>query len=543
MNMPRMLCLGMAMLLLFTLASARVNDAVVSPVEVEDVTRYAMDEQCTIDYIGFLLPGSGGGGGHGNIRWLGGTLVTNFGSMMFLNSCTNDTMYAFCIDLDHNLNQGPYCANIDPAVVSALYPEQYTSMAYVQTWFEYSGDAQARTRQDDILQLAIWKLSANQGGGPSNNVPFYRINAGRGWPDTTSLPLYPFVNTVLSTNPDRNNPANDLVRNALGATDGIQKNVIMCGDDILWDIGSPSFNNGTATVPITLTVQRGADALAAGNLGRSGIKVQLSTDVGALSAAELFTDANGQALFTISQPFGTPLTSNLEICSRGAWPRLITPCSGQHNLQYLAQKLETSDMCEVCLDLPIPPSSFLAVELKSIDAIPGDGIVAIIWETASEEDNASFRIERDGFPVHSESATNQAAGAYYRWNDHGVINGRTYTYHLIAVDMLGEEQDLGTVSATPSANAGPAEEFALEQNIPNPFNPATTISFNLPEAGYAKLTVFDVVGREVEVLVDGHLASGIHRATFSGGDLPSGVYFYKFETPTFSATKKMTLMR
>ncbi|MCX6638873.1 MAG: T9SS type A sorting domain-containing protein [bacterium] len=86
-------------------------------------------------------------------------------------------------------------------------------------------------------------------------------------------------------------------------------------------------------------------------------------------------------------------------------------------------------------------------------------------------------------------------------------------------------------------------EYSLGQNYPNPFNPLTSISFNLPQAGLVKLTVFDVMGREVAQLVNGLREAGAHSITFDGSGLASGVYLYKFEAGDYTATNKMVLMK
>jgi len=72
------------------------------------------------------------------------------------------------------------------------------------------------------------------------------------------------------------------------------------------------------------------------------------------------------------------------------------------------------------------------------------------------------------------------------------------------------------------------EEFAISQNYPNPFNPNTTISYQLPSAGIVSLKVYDMLGREVVVLVDGVKEAGYYNATFNGSDLASGIYFIRF---------------
>ena len=85
--------------------------------------------------------------------------------------------------------------------------------------------------------------------------------------------------------------------------------------------------------------------------------------------------------------------------------------------------------------------------------------------------------------------------------------------------------------------------FSLDQNYPNPFNPATAIRFAVPEAGAVRLDVFDVLGRQVAVLVDSTLPAGTHTATFEAGTLPSGLYLYRLQAGTRTETKTMMLVR
>ncbi|MHC1738934.1 MAG: T9SS type A sorting domain-containing protein [Ignavibacteriaceae bacterium] len=87
------------------------------------------------------------------------------------------------------------------------------------------------------------------------------------------------------------------------------------------------------------------------------------------------------------------------------------------------------------------------------------------------------------------------------------------------------------------------EEFSLGQNFPNPFNPVTVISYNLPERGYVLLNVFDVLGKRVRVLADIEQNEGRYEVRFEAGDLPSGIYFYSLQAGRFSEIKKMILMK
>ena len=86
-------------------------------------------------------------------------------------------------------------------------------------------------------------------------------------------------------------------------------------------------------------------------------------------------------------------------------------------------------------------------------------------------------------------------------------------------------------------------EFSLGSASPNPFNPATTISFGLPEDARIKLVVYDVNGREAATLVDGLLPAGMHEVEFNASGLASGIYFYRLSAPGFTMVKKMVLVK
>lgn len=88
-----------------------------------------------------------------------------------------------------------------------------------------------------------------------------------------------------------------------------------------------------------------------------------------------------------------------------------------------------------------------------------------------------------------------------------------------------------------------AENYSLRQNYPNPFNPMTTIEFNMKKAGIAKMDVFDINGRLISTLFDGYKQEGRQFVKFSGYDMPSGVYFYRFTANGFVDTKKMMIVK
>ena len=85
--------------------------------------------------------------------------------------------------------------------------------------------------------------------------------------------------------------------------------------------------------------------------------------------------------------------------------------------------------------------------------------------------------------------------------------------------------------------------FYLGQNYPNPFNPSTTIRFRIAESGLVSLKVFDILGREVATLVNEVKPAGNYEVEFDGGELASGIYFYRLKAGGFTQTRKAILLK
>ncbi len=97
--------------------------------------------------------------------------------------------------------------------------------------------------------------------------------------------------------------------------------------------------------------------------------------------------------------------------------------------------------------------------------------------------------------------------------------------------------------AVNEGSAATVTEYALHQNFPNPFNPTTTIRFDLVEPQVVKVTLFNLMGQEVMSLVNGPVEAGIHVITLDAKNLSSGVYFYNIECPAYTEMKKMILIK
>ena len=85
--------------------------------------------------------------------------------------------------------------------------------------------------------------------------------------------------------------------------------------------------------------------------------------------------------------------------------------------------------------------------------------------------------------------------------------------------------------------------YMIHQNYPNPFNPKTNIKFNIARLGNVKIVIYDVMGREIQILVNEKLQPGTYHVTFDGSNLAGGIYFYKFTAGEFASTKKMIMIK
>jgi len=87
------------------------------------------------------------------------------------------------------------------------------------------------------------------------------------------------------------------------------------------------------------------------------------------------------------------------------------------------------------------------------------------------------------------------------------------------------------------------KRFLLSQNYPNPFNPTTIIKYELPRQTKVRISVYDILGKEVNVLVDEIKPPGYYKIEFNASEYPSGVYIYQIQTEKFSDAKKMILVK
>ncbi|MBU0561401.1 MAG: T9SS type A sorting domain-containing protein [Bacteroidetes bacterium] len=207
-------------------------------------------------------------------------------------------------------------------------------------------------------------------------------------------------------------------------------------------------------------------------------------------------------------------------------------------------------------------SSPLPVELTSFSASVNGSSVVLNWQTATEVDNYGFEEERASSPTTPVQGWDEIGfvaghGNSYSPKDYEFVDenppSEMLKYRLKQIDFDGKyeyysliaEVDasvLTSVNDDPSI-AGLPTEYALYQNYPNPFNPSTVIKFQVPSSKYVKLQVYDVLGSEVQTLVNEQIKAGNYEVVFNAAGLPSGIYFYRLETADFVQARKLLLVK
>jgi hypothetical protein len=146
-------------------------------------------------------------------------------------------------------------------------------------------------------------------------------------------------------------------------------------------------------------------------------------------------------------------------------------------------------------------------------------------------------------PIERIAVTNAGTNGIIVFNPNGSVKGNYSQPGFQPKAMLITRSiRLSPIGIDPVSEEVPSS-FSLHQNYPNPFNPSTKIKFSLTKASFVKLAVFDIQGKELSVLVNDKLNTGIYEIDFNGSGFASGVYFYKIAADGFTDVKKMILVK
>lgn len=170
--------------------------------------------------------------------------------------------------------------------------------------------------------------------------------------------------------------------------------------------------------------------------------------------------------------------------------------------------------------------------LTPAGAANGDTIVLLNSGTAGNDRRYAFKV---GTTV---SSSQSFYVRFYPWYN-GAASTSKYFYTQQMVIKGSTTGGTGVQTTDPQLPG----EFALGQNYPNPFNPSTVINYELPKSSVVKITVFDILGNEIQQLLNRAESAGYHSVTFSAQNLASGMYFYRLQAGNFTQTRKMILLK
>ncbi|HEU4364763.1 MAG TPA: YCF48-related protein [Candidatus Krumholzibacteria bacterium] len=185
--------------------------------------------------------------------------------------------------------------------------------------------------------------------------------------------------------------------------------------------------------------------------------------------------------------------------------------------------------------LPVPTM------ITSFNAVASSFAVSIAWDVHDASDLDHFRIAR----ADADHTVREYVATPDRrvFRDDDVSPGATYEYRMFAVDRSGDE-----FASAPARVTIPAADVALLPNVPNPFNPSTTLRFVVPARERVTLAIYDIAGRHVATLLDAVREPGLNTVEWNGTDrsgnpVASGVYLSRLRVGTKSASRTMVLLK
>jgi hypothetical protein len=201
----------------------------------------------------------------------------------------------------------------------------------------------------------------------------------------------------------------------------------------------------------------------------------------------------------------------------------------------------------------VTATTIIPVELTSFMANVSDKEISVMWSTATELNNRGFELERklDGEwekVTYIEGRGTTTEKSDYSYSDKFKYDGfqGTVQYRLKQIDFDGTSTYSKAISVEVDFTP---KEYTLYQNYPNPFNPSTTIKFALPFDSNVRITIYNLLGEQVDVIFDQVKEVGYHNVSWNAGDLASGVYIYTIDAKSvdglknFNSVKKMMLVK
>jgi hypothetical protein len=278
-----------------------------------------------------------------------------------------------------------------------------------------------------------------------------------------------------------------------------------------------------------------------GEMGLAGWTINLTGP----ASASMPTDANGNYVFYNLPPGVYTLTETF----RPGWAETL-PASGSYTIVLYSGENETD------VDFGNRVTGGQGTIRGSVfNDQNGNGV----WD-AGEPGLSNWTVELNGRGVRKILQTDVSGNYLFAglsqglytitqmvpdgWTQTLPADGQPYNITLANnADRVGVDFGNEDVVTAVKEHAGNPDEYELYQNYPNPFNPSTRVSFNLPKDGYVTLKVYNVLGIEVASLFEGRMSAGMHSVAWDAQDVPSGIYVYRLTAGSFTAVRKMVLMK
>lgn len=228
------------------------------------------------------------------------------------------------------------------------------------------------------------------------------------------------------------------------------------------------------------------------------------------------------------------------------WEGLSIQFSGPDNHIQLRNNqqglMKTGQPLDPCMSLV--PWQFFGVNCSEINPafmISGDPVKNYGWIQTTPWDIRKF-MTTGPFQLKQNEPVDIIVG-YLVGRAHSPLSSIEYTRSVSNYTQYFYESNFSEFPVSVGNDDIIVDEFRLHQNFPNPFNPNTIIRYQIPDAGNVSLKVFDILGREVETLVNEFKSAGGYEVTFKASQFASGVYFYRLQTGKYVQTKKMLLVK
>ena len=179
------------------------------------------------------------------------------------------------------------------------------------------------------------------------------------------------------------------------------------------------------------------------------------------------------------------------------------------------------------------------------EIIDGGSNYEIVWNSQDVENVKLEYSINNGASWNVITDSTQSTGSYM-WEVPNILTtqGRIKISDSILPSIYDVSDETFRINQIVSVNESDLiTEYTLNQNYPNPFNPSTTIKYEIPERSFVTVKIYDVLGNEINALVNEEKPAGEYEVEFDGTNLPSGVYFYQLRAGSYLETKKMVLLK